>query len=149
MMNVSEPSVYRVFQNKLAVTPTTYVHIVRTRMACALLKDPARKVTDIAFECGFASLSNFYRTFEMQMKMSPREYRKSYTRTGAKRSPSRNALAGGELAEGEWIEDGLAGDELAGRPSVPYQNIMAANIFQNFFELPYERNVFVETEHFA
>lgn len=149
VMNVSEPSVYRVFQNKLAVTPTSYVHIVRTRMACALLKDPARKVTDVAFECGFASLSNFYRTFEMQMKMSPREYRKGYTRTGAKRSPSRNALAGGELAEGEWIEDGLAGDELAGRPSVPYQNIMAANIFQNFFELPYERNVFVETEHFA
>ena len=139
VMNVSEPSVYRVFQNKLAVTPTSYVHIVRTRMACALLKDPARKVTDVALECGFASLSNFYRTFEMQMKMSPREYRKGYTRTGAKRSPSREALAVDELAV----------DALAGRPLVPYQNIMAANIFQNFFELPYEKGVFVETEHFA
>ena len=144
VMNVSEPSVYRVFQNKLAVTPTSYVHIVRTRMACALLKDPARKVTDVALECGFASLSNFYRTFEMQMKMSPREYRKGYTRTGAKRSPSRDALAVDELAVDE-----LAGDALAGRPLVPYQNIMAANIFQNFFELPYEKGVFVETEHFA
>lgn len=141
VMNVSEPSVYRVFQNKLAVTPTAYVHIVRIRMACALLKDPTWKVTDVAFECGFTSLSNFYRTFEMQMKMSPREYRKRYTLTGAKRLPLRNAPYGCELAE-----DVLA---VTGRPVVPYQDIMDANIFQNFFELPYERDVFMETEHFA
>lgn len=115
VMNVSEPGVYRMFQNKLSVTPTTYIHIIRIRMACALLNHPERKVADVAFECGFSSLSNFYRTFEKHMKMSPREYRKRTADTF-------------ELPFSE----------------ISYQSIMDANVFQNFFELPYEREVFLE-----
>lgn len=121
VMNVSEPGLYRIFQNKLAVTPTTYIHIIRIRMACALLKNPERRVADVAFECGFSSLSNFYRTFEKQMGISPREYRKKM------------ADASDVSLIGFFVD-------------ASYQNIqsvMDANVFQNFFELPYDRDVFL------
>ena len=111
-VNVSEPSLFRIFQNGLSLTPITYIHIYRVHMACALLQKQEKKVADIAFECGFTSLSNFYRTFEKHMKVSPCQYRKKM----------------GDISMPE---------------SFSYQSILDTNIFQNFFELPYTKEVFL------
>ena len=48
-----------------------FVHINR------LLADPARSVTDVAFDVGFADLSNFVRTFRRAAGVSPRAFRKA------------------------------------------------------------------------
>ena len=112
-INVSEPSLYRIFQNGMSLTPVTYIHAYRVHMACALLQDPRRKVSDVALESGFSNLSNFYRTFENHMKMSPREYRKRH-----------------DMA-------------VAGEGMFTHQSILESNVFQNFFELPYTKEVFL------
>ena len=41
-----------------------------------LLADPARSITDVAFDVGFADLSNFVRTFRRAAGVSPRAFRK-------------------------------------------------------------------------
>lgn len=110
-MGVSEPTMYRMFQKHLGMSFVTYLNMVRVRGACVLLEQPQNKVADIAFSCGFTSLSNFYRIFGEIMGMTPREYRK-------KQAQNTVNIAGGLLKQ---------------------QSMMSLNTFQNFFELPYTR----------
>ncbi len=41
------------------------------------LDDPARSVTDIAYDVGFADLSNFVRSFRRAAGVSPRGFRRA------------------------------------------------------------------------
>jgi AraC-like DNA-binding protein len=66
----------RLFARVLGVTPHQYLVRCRLRQAARLLADPARSVTDIAFDVGFADLSNFVRTFRRAAGVSPRAFRK-------------------------------------------------------------------------
>ena len=66
----------RVFARVLGVTPHQYLVRCRLRHAARLLADPARSVTDVAFDVGFADLSNFVRTFRRAAGVSPRTFRK-------------------------------------------------------------------------
>ncbi|MBS0565948.1 MAG: helix-turn-helix transcriptional regulator [Proteobacteria bacterium] len=65
----------RVFTQALGVTPHQYLVRARLRRAARLLGDADHAVTDIAFECGFADLSNFVRTFRRAAGVSPRAFR--------------------------------------------------------------------------
>src|SRR5262249_9787042 len=67
----------RLFARVLGVTPHQYLVRCRLRHAARLLADPARRVTDIAFDVGFADLSNFVRTFTRAAGVSPRAFRKT------------------------------------------------------------------------
>ncbi len=53
----------RVFSVALGVTPHQYLVRARLRRAATLLADDARSITDVAYEVGFADLSNFVRSF--------------------------------------------------------------------------------------
>ncbi len=66
----------RLFARVLGVTPHQYLVRCRLRHAARLLADPARSITDIAFDVGFADLSNFVRTFRRAAGVSPRAFRK-------------------------------------------------------------------------
>lgn len=55
---------------------------VRIEHACRLLKDSTQSVSQIAFECGYANLSNFNRQFKQLMNLTPREYLKSVSELG-------------------------------------------------------------------
>jgi len=66
----------RVFARVLGVTPHQYLVRCRLRHAARLLADPTRSVTDVAFDVGFADLSNFVRTFRRAAGVSPRTFRK-------------------------------------------------------------------------
>jgi AraC family transcriptional regulator len=66
----------RLFARVLGVTPHQYLVRCRLRHAARLLADPARSVTDVAFDVGFADLSNFVRTFRRAAGVSPRTFRK-------------------------------------------------------------------------
>src|SRR5579862_9022400 len=65
----------RLFTKVLGVTPHQYLIRCRLRRAAQLLVDPARRVTDIAYEVGFADLSNFMRSFRRAAGLSPRRFR--------------------------------------------------------------------------
>jgi len=67
----------RLFARVLGVTPHQYLVRCRLRHAARLLADPARSITDVAFDVGFADLSNFVRTFRRAAGVSPRAFRKA------------------------------------------------------------------------
>jgi AraC-like DNA-binding protein len=67
----------RLFSAVLGVTPHQYLVRSRLRHAARLLAEDARSITDIAFDVGFADLSNFVRTFHRAAGVSPRGFRKA------------------------------------------------------------------------
>ncbi|HWA36900.1 MAG TPA: AraC family transcriptional regulator [Burkholderiales bacterium] len=67
----------RVFARVLGVTPHQYLVRSRVREAARRLADPARSVTDIALDVGFADLSNFVRTFRRAAGVSPGAFRRA------------------------------------------------------------------------
>lgn len=70
----------RVFSQVLGVTPHQYLVRSRLRRAARLLVEGTQPVTDIAFDVGFADLSNFVRTFHRAAGMPPREFRQAARR---------------------------------------------------------------------
>ncbi len=67
----------RLFARVLGLTPHQYLVRCRLRHAARLLADPAPSITDIAFDVGFADLSNFVRTFRRAAGVSPRAFRRA------------------------------------------------------------------------
>jgi len=65
----------RLFTRVLGVTPHSYLVTARLRRAATLLAEPARPVTDVAFEVGFGDLSHFVRTFRRASGVSPGRFR--------------------------------------------------------------------------
>jgi AraC family transcriptional regulator len=66
----------RLFRRVLGVTPHQYVLRVRLRRAARLLAQaPDRAVTEVAYDVGFADLSNFTRSFHRAAGVSPRAFR--------------------------------------------------------------------------
>ena len=67
----------RYFRERTGLTFSEYVARTRIGEACARLTGTEDSVTQIAPDCGFASLRSFRRTFRAQTGLSPAEYRKS------------------------------------------------------------------------
>jgi len=67
----------RLFSKVLGVTPHQYLVRSRLRHAARLLAGDARSITDVAFDAGFADLSNFVRTFRRAAGVSPRGFRRA------------------------------------------------------------------------
>jgi AraC-like DNA-binding protein len=67
----------RLFSSVLGVTPHQYLVRSRLRHAARLLADDNRPVTDVAYDVGFADLSNFVRTFGRAAGVSPRKFREA------------------------------------------------------------------------
>jgi AraC family transcriptional regulator len=67
----------KVFARVIGVTPHQYLIRARLRVAARLLSDAERAITDIAFDVGFADLSNFVRTFHRAAGVSPRGFRRA------------------------------------------------------------------------
>ena len=66
----------RTFQSLTGVTPHQYLLRVRLRQAAIRLTNEARRILDIALDCGFGDISNFNRTFRAEFGLSPRRYRR-------------------------------------------------------------------------
>jgi AraC family transcriptional regulator len=67
----------RVFGAVLGVTPHQYLVRCRLRRAAQLLATDDRTVTDVAFDVGFADLSNFVRSFRRAAGVSPSAFRRA------------------------------------------------------------------------
>jgi AraC-like DNA-binding protein len=67
----------RLFKRILGVTPHQYLVGSRLRHAARLLADSTRPITEVAYDVGFADLSNFVRTFHRAAGVSPRGFRRA------------------------------------------------------------------------
>ncbi|WP_431286881.1 helix-turn-helix transcriptional regulator [Roseateles chitinivorans] len=65
----------RVFRQAIGVTPHQYLIRQRLMHALRLLRDTRRPVTDVAYDSGWADLSNFNRAFRREFGCSPRTLR--------------------------------------------------------------------------
>ena len=66
----------RLFHSLTGRSYTDFLNTLRINHAVMLLRSTQMSVTEIAFGCGFASLSNFYRVFREQTGEVPMEYRR-------------------------------------------------------------------------
>jgi len=67
----------RVFRQSIGVTPHQYLIRMRLMHALSLLRDTRRPVTDVAYDTGWADLSNFNKAFRRAFGCSPRSLRKA------------------------------------------------------------------------
>jgi AraC-like DNA-binding protein len=65
----------RTFKHLIGVTPHQYLLRTRLREAASRLTSDEENVLDVALDCGFGDLSNFYRAFRQEFGVSPRAYR--------------------------------------------------------------------------
>jgi AraC family transcriptional regulator len=80
----------RLFSKAVGASPHQYLVRARLRRAARALAAGERSVTDIAYDCGFADLSNFVRSFHRAAGMSPRRFRQA---TRAERKIFQDRLA--------------------------------------------------------
>jgi AraC family transcriptional regulator len=78
-VNLSAFHFLRLFSAVLGVTPHQYLLRTRLRRAARLLSERERSITDVAFDVGFADLSNFVNSFRRAAGVSPRAFRHAST----------------------------------------------------------------------
>lgn len=64
------------FRQELGVTPITYLRRYRIHQACELLKSTNLSITQVAAAVGFSESAHFSRTFQREVGMTPRAYRR-------------------------------------------------------------------------
>ncbi len=64
------------FRQELGIAPMVYLNRYRIRQACDLLENSDLKITQIALAVGFSDNPHFTHTFQRQMGMTPRAYRR-------------------------------------------------------------------------
>ena len=74
-MAMSRASVYNKMKQITGIGISEYINKYRIEVACQLLKQTEKSVTDIAFEVGFNSSKYFSTVFKQATKITPRDYR--------------------------------------------------------------------------
>jgi AraC-like DNA-binding protein len=75
--HISETHFRRLFSSCMSMGPLEYINLVRVQNACELLRKTDTLVSEIAFRCGFSTLSTFNRNFKQVVGCSPFEWRKN------------------------------------------------------------------------
>lgn len=76
MIRVNREYVSRYLHSKYGETFSTYVNRLRIEHSKILLKEPDAQVADVAEQCGFATVSTYYRNFNRLVGCSPRDYQR-------------------------------------------------------------------------
>ncbi|UBM57189.1 AraC family transcriptional regulator [Marinilongibacter aquaticus] len=74
-VNMTEPAFCRYFKKRANKTFSEFVNEIRIGHACKLLKSDELAVSQIAYECGFNTLSNFNAQFKRFTDKTPKEYK--------------------------------------------------------------------------
>jgi len=78
LAGMSEAAFCRYFRARANKTFTDYVSEIRIGHASKLLLDTSWTISEIAYESGFDTLSNFNRNFKKLTHQTPRDYRSTY-----------------------------------------------------------------------
>jgi len=76
---ISASTVERLFRSTFGISPLKYVKKVRLHAACKLLRTTKKTLRRIADECGFTDPTGMSRDFRLELKISPRAYRISFS----------------------------------------------------------------------
>ena len=79
-VNMSTFYFCKTFKKATGFTFTDYLSRVRIEQARELLLNPNLRISEVAFEAGFQSLTHFNRTFHRLLAQSPTEYRAALPR---------------------------------------------------------------------
>ncbi|HTA43306.1 MAG TPA: helix-turn-helix transcriptional regulator [Bryobacteraceae bacterium] len=90
--NMSERSLHRLFVRHLGENVTDYLGRLRIGRACMWLVETDRPISVIAADVGFSNLSNFNRRFRAVRHMTPKEFRRHYSRHSSLPDPDEFAL---------------------------------------------------------
>lgn len=71
--NLTTPAFCNYFKKNFGVTFTDFLNQFRVNQACLLLTEN-QNISEVAFQCGFNSLSYFSRTFKQVKNLSPKEF---------------------------------------------------------------------------
>jgi AraC-like DNA-binding protein len=71
----SESAFCRFFKQISGTTFMEHVNDLRVSLACRLLRETDKPITEICFEAGFSNIANFNRQFKKRKNQSPRQYR--------------------------------------------------------------------------
>lgn len=74
-LGISSRSLSRLFAAEVGISPKQLLTRYRIQEACRLLRDTKLSVTDVAFECGFGSMSRFLDSFRAQVGILPSDFR--------------------------------------------------------------------------
>jgi AraC-like DNA-binding protein len=77
-VDMSHTRLNRIFRKVHGATVFNWLREYRLERARSYLKDDARSITTIAFQCGFSSASHFSQSFKKQYQCSPVEYRQCH-----------------------------------------------------------------------
>jgi AraC-like DNA-binding protein len=78
LANMSPSAFCRYFKARANKTFTDFVSEVRIGHACRLLIEGNKNVSQLAYECGYKTISNFNRQFKEIVKESPLKYQQQY-----------------------------------------------------------------------
>lgn len=81
LSNLSVSSFSRFFKSRMNKSFTDFVTEVRISHACKLLHETDLNISEISYECGFFTLSNFNKLFKERIKKTPVEYRREFLET--------------------------------------------------------------------
>lgn len=77
-INMSTSTLNRILKKAVGMSYVELVNHARVNLACNLLREGISTITEIGFDVGFKSSSQFNKVFKLSMKISPRSYRDSY-----------------------------------------------------------------------
>jgi len=75
--NLTPPSFCRLFKKRTKKHFIEYLNEVRVSNACKLLIEADMSISEIAYECGYKTVSNFNKLFKKITGVRPNEYRKN------------------------------------------------------------------------
>ncbi len=81
--NLSVSAFSRFFKSRVNKSFSDFLTEVRISHACKLLYETDLNISEISYECGFFTLSNFNKLFKDRIKKTPVEYRREFMKTFA------------------------------------------------------------------
>ena len=76
--NMNKSSFCRYFKQHTRKSYIDFLNEYRIQKACGLLSDPDKSIAQVAYEVGFANLSNFNRQFKRMKNQTPRDFRNEF-----------------------------------------------------------------------
>jgi AraC-like DNA-binding protein len=79
LANMNKAAFCRYFRQQTNKTFTEVVNELRIQLACRMLLDSSRDISQIGFQCGFQDVSYFNQIFKARKGVSPSGFRKAHT----------------------------------------------------------------------
>ena len=73
--NISQRECYRIFRDRLRISPVEYINSYRIQIASQMLISTEKTITEIGQACGQGSSSYFGKVFKAKMGFSPEQFR--------------------------------------------------------------------------